>query len=145
LSLTGYNTTLFKKVIAVYNEKLRKPQIQNEELRLLKHTGFRLYLPLDFKGSVRYIHVHRMSDQRWPKQVPRCHRYPGAKLGDAASGLLLLTELWDAQERVDDEDAFTRRKFIRASQVPGMRAQTFHASHGKFERLNSEASCDFVA
>jgi hypothetical protein len=31
---------------------------------------------------------------------------------------------------------------VLGSQVPGMRAQTFHASYGKFDRLNSEASSD---
>jgi len=38
--------------------------------------------------------------------------------------------------------AFTLRKLARASQVAGMRAHTFRASYGKFDR-NYEASCDF--
>jgi hypothetical protein len=38
--------------------------------------------------------------------------------------------------------AFTRFKLVRATQVPGMRAQAFHASHEKFDRFNFEASCD---
>jgi hypothetical protein len=33
-------------------------------------------------------------------------------------------------------------KLIRASQVPGMRAHTFHASSEEVYRLNFEASCD---
>jgi hypothetical protein len=39
--------------------------------------------------------------------------------------------------------AFTLCKLARASQVPEMRAQSFHASYGSFDRLNLEASCDF--
>jgi hypothetical protein len=36
--------------------------------------------------------------------------------------------------------AFTRYKLARVSQVPGMSAQTFHASYEKFDRLSFEVS-----
>jgi hypothetical protein len=39
--------------------------------------------------------------------------------------------------------AFTLCKLDRASQVPGIRTQTFHSNYGKFDRLNFESSCDF--
>jgi hypothetical protein len=39
--------------------------------------------------------------------------------------------------------AFTRFKLVRATQVPGMRAQVCHVSYEKFDRFNFEASCDF--
>jgi hypothetical protein len=39
--------------------------------------------------------------------------------------------------------AFTRYKLSRASQVPGMHDQTFHASYDKFDGFNFEGSCDF--
>jgi hypothetical protein len=38
--------------------------------------------------------------------------------------------------------ACTRCKLARVSQVAGIRAQTFHASYGKFDRLRFEANCD---
>jgi hypothetical protein len=39
--------------------------------------------------------------------------------------------------------ACTRWNLARASQVAGMRAQTFHGSYGNLDRVNFEASCDF--
>jgi hypothetical protein len=39
--------------------------------------------------------------------------------------------------------AFTRCKLAVARQAPGMRAQTFRVSYGKFDRLNFEAGYSF--
>lgn len=39
--------------------------------------------------------------------------------------------------------AFTQYKLARTSQMPGMRAQTFHARYERFDRFNFKAICDF--
>jgi hypothetical protein len=39
--------------------------------------------------------------------------------------------------------AFIQYKLARTSQMPEMRAQTFHARYERFDRFNFEASCDF--
>jgi hypothetical protein len=60
-------------------------------------------------------------------------KLPGLHARDIGASYLILNSLPEA--------ACTRCKYARASQVPGMRAKTFHESYGKFGRLNFEVSC----
>jgi hypothetical protein len=49
----------------------------------------------------------------------------------------------DSTSFLKHRTAFTPCNLTRASQVPGMRAQTFHANCEKFDRFNYEVSCGF--